>query len=162
MSHFFKKKKKKNKKRKLFCLLLLLLEHFNTANTVWEQLIDRRRLFLFISEIMIAAAASNDRMLIIHDRKNSRQMCHLLVFKCGSLNNNCGAHPVHQPPKENLPFLVVFLCTSLLSSAMWTGMTAESVCCSSVQSICQDRGLGHVYEFAALYVCVFLIFNTVT
>lgn len=66
MSHFFRKKKRR---RKLFCLLLLLLEHFNTTNTVWEQLIDRRRLFLFISEIMIAVAASNDRMLIIHDRK---------------------------------------------------------------------------------------------
>ena len=56
----------------------------------------------------MAVAASNDRMLIIHDRKkNTRQMCHLLVFKYGSLNSNCGTHPHRQQPKETF-FLLYF------------------------------------------------------
>lgn len=38
-------------------------------------------------------------------KKSTRQMCHLLVFKYGSLNNNCGTLPRHQQPKESFSLL---------------------------------------------------------
>lgn len=80
---------------------------FNTTNSAWAQLVDRRHssgtLLLFISETMMTGAANSDGMLIIHDvwGKHRRQTCYLPVFKHGPWNNRSVTHLLQQQPKEN-------------------------------------------------------------
>lgn len=57
---------------------------FNITHTVWAQLTDTSRSFgtwfLFISEIMVSVAASDGRMLIIHDRIKGYDRCATYLY----------------------------------------------------------------------------------
>lgn len=95
-------------------------------------------------------------------------MCHLLVFKYGSLNNNCGTHLHHQQPKESF-YLYFSAPRSFLPlwerECMFLTTTCMFVCVCD-QFVWQGRCSGHVYVwhtkwwgavFIAFYaICPFL------